>query len=113
MNCIICSNSTLIEYASTSYLNLPVYYCDNCNLYATGNSEDEIKAKLIQYFQEGKWCEGDEIYQIMLRSNYTDAESLGKKRQYTSQFAYCESFLKNKKRFLEIGSGAGQTICWF
>ena len=111
MNCIICSNS-LIEYAPTSYLNLPVYYCDNCDLYATGNSEDEVKTKLIENYQEAKWV-GDEGYQVMLKSNYTDEESLGKKRQWISQFAYCELFLKNKKNFFEIGSGAGQTICWF
>lgn len=112
MNCIICSKSTLIEYTPTSYLNLPVYYCDNCDLYATGNSENEIKSKLIENYKEAKWV-GDESYQFMLRSNYADRESLGKKRQWISQFAYCESFLKNKKRFFEIGSGAGQTICWF
>ncbi len=109
MNCIICSNS-LIEYCPTSYLNLPVYYCDNCDLYATGNSEDEVKTKLIENYQEAKWV-GDEGYQVMLKSNYTDEQSLGKKRQWISQFAYCKSFLKNKKNFFEIGSGAGQTIC--
>ena len=112
MNCILCSKSTLLEYSQDSYLNLPVYHCSNCDLYITGNSETELKAKLKENYEESQWV-GRDHYEIMLQSNYTDIESLGKKRQWTSQYAYCMSFLKNKKKLLEVGTGAGQALCWF
>jgi len=49
----------------------------------------------------------------MLDSDYTDPESLGKRRQWASQYAYCKEFLKTCKKILEIGSGAGQALYWF
>lgn len=111
MTCILCSQS-LNEYAPTSYMNLPVYYCERCNLYATGNSEIEIKRKLKENYQESQWI-GTEHYEIMLRSGYSDSESQGKRRQWVSQCAYCKPFLSNSKKLLEIGTGAGQAINWF
>jgi len=110
MGCILCSQS-LKEYAPTSYMNLPVYYCEKCNLYSTGNSETEIKQKLKENYQESQWV-GTDHYKIMLQSDYNDPESQGKRRQWISQFAYAKSFMNNKK-LLEIGTGAGQTINWF
>lgn len=111
MTCILCSKPTE-KFASTSYMELPVYYCKDCNLYATGNSEIEVKEKLNENYKEAKWI-GTEHYKRMLQANYNDSESKGKKRQWVSQCAYCGDFLKNHKKILEIGSGAGQTLYWF
>lgn len=49
----------------------------------------------------------------MLKSDYSDPESKGKRRQWTSQYTYCKEFLEGKNKILEIGSGAGQAIYWF
>jgi len=111
MVCILCSG--MVEpYAPTSYMELPVYYCRKCDLYATGNSEPEIKKKLFENYKEAKWI-GTEHYRVMLQEDYTDSESQGKRRQWVSQYAYCKQFLKEHKKLLEIGSGAGQTLYWF
>lgn len=111
MTCILCSQP-LKEYAPTSYMNLPVYYCKKCDLYVTGNSEIEIKKKLKENYKESQWI-GTDHYEIMLQSNYNDPESLGKKRQWISQFAYAKPFMSKNKKLLEIGTGAGQAINWF
>lgn len=111
MGCILCSQS-VNEYAGTSYMNLPVYYCEKCDLYATGDSEIEIKRKLKENYQESQWI-GTDHYAIMLQSDYSDPESLGKKRQWVSQFAYVKPFMGKGKKLLEIGTGAGQAINWF
>ena len=111
MSCILCSQS-LKEYAVTSYMNLPVYYCEICDLYATGNSEIEIRRKLKENYQESQWI-GIDHYEVMLQSDYNDPESQGKRRQWISQCAYVKPFMNSRKKLLEIGTGAGQAINWF
>ena len=111
MNCILCSG-VVKQYAPTSYMGLPINYCKKCDLYATGNSKSEVNEKLFEYYKESKWI-GTKHYKVMLRTEYADPESQGKKRQWVSQYAYCKEFLKNHKKILEIGAGAGQTLYWF
>ncbi len=111
MICILCSK--IVErYSPTSYMELPINYCKNCNLYVTGDSESEVNQKLFEYYKKAKWI-GTELYKVMLRTEYTDSGSKGKKRQWVSQYAYCKELLKNYKKILDVGAGAGQTLYWF
>ena len=90
---------------------MPIYHCKICDLYFTGRSPKEIKNRLSNIYDERYWSERNSLNSII--SNYTDTDSLGKKRNWISQFAYCKPYIKNKKKLLEIGVGAGQSLFWF
>jgi 2-polyprenyl-3-methyl-5-hydroxy-6-metoxy-1,4-benzoquinol methylase len=97
-----------------SYFHLDVVYCKNCDLHITGKSE-EIQLKTIkEFYQHGEYWDSQQTSpEHVIESNYTDMYSVGKRKQWLSQFSYCRSYLQNKKKLLEIGSGLGQTIFWF
>ncbi len=110
MRCISCDGSSFVLHAKDSYLHLAVYRCTNCALCVTGDSEDEIKSTVEIY--DGKyWSERNAA--ISIESKYTDPDSQGKRRNWISQYLYCKPYLDNKRKILEIGVGAGQTILWF
>lgn len=111
MNCLICDSVLSEKYTNDSCMGLPVFRCGNCNLYVTGNSIDEVKEKSGKIYSNEYWDNRESELAIM--SNYTDRNSLGKRRQWISQTKYCQEFLKNTKTILEIGSGPGQTLYWF
>ena len=111
MSCISCGNKSLRLYTDNSYFSLPVFVCDFCGLYVTGNSEVEVKNK-VQLLYKGEYWKED-IVKSYVDTNFTDSDSFAKKRQWQSQFEYCKSFLKNKKDILEIGVGGGQSIVQF
>ncbi|MGY5148968.1 MAG: class I SAM-dependent methyltransferase [Candidatus Nitrosopumilus sp. bin_68KS] len=71
----------------------------------------EIKQKLKKLYSGDYWNERKAKESI--ESNYTDSDSLGKLRNWISQFAYCQPYFKNKKTILDIGVGGGQAIYWF
>ena len=96
MNCIICKNKQE-KYSENSNLEMPVYFCKNCNYYVTGESEIEIKQKLDKLYSGSYWNERKAKYSI--ESNYTDIDSMGKLRNWISQFAYCKQFFENKKSY--------------
>lgn len=76
----------------------------------TGESES-IKQKIEEYYKKEFWdIVGSEK---ALDSDFTDIDSQGKRRQWTSQYKYCKPYIKNKKSFLDIGAGSGQTMVWF
>lgn len=111
MDCICCNSSNFDVYSEKSYLELQINKCKNCGLYVTGNSEERIKDIIQYYYKKEFWdIVGSEL---SLTSNFTDVNSQGKRRQWVSQYAYCKPYLQNKKRFLDVGAGAGQTIFWF
>lgn len=110
MYCISCGNESLIEYSKDSYMKLPVYFCSKCGIYVTGRNEAEIKNRSIEIYKKEYWNEREA--EKAIKTNYSDVNSQGKRRQWVSQFAYCKPYFKNK-RFLEIGCGPGQTIFWF
>jgi 2-polyprenyl-3-methyl-5-hydroxy-6-metoxy-1,4-benzoquinol methylase len=110
MNCILCKKSSLTKFTDSSYLNTPVYYCDNCNFYLNGDSEGEIGTKVQEIYKKEYW--DSRRSETMLNSNYMDADSQGKKRRWLSQYAYCKKFFQGKK-ILEIGAGSGQALFWF
>lgn len=109
--CIVCSNTELSRYADNSGLDLPVYQCKQCKLYCTGNSESTIKEKTSTLYHGKYWDERKS--EFSLKSDYIDTDSQSKKRNWISQYAYCEPDLKNKNNLLEIGAGAGQASFWF
>ena len=96
-----------------SYLHVPVFFCNNCNLYISGNSEEEILGRINEFYKSSYWNKKDISTEEAIKSNYSDINSMGKRRQWISQFAYCKSYMKNKDKLLEIGSGQGQTLFWF
>ncbi len=110
MNCLACDGK-LSKYLNDSCLNLPVFHCVNCNLFVTGNNYEEIEKKIFSLYKEEYWDERGAEKSI--KSDYTDKDSEGKRRNWVSQFAYCKPYLKNKKKILEIGVGAGQAAFWF
>jgi len=110
MQCISCDNKSLIEYSKDSYMKLPIYFCSICGMYITGRNEEEIKNRSIEIYKKEYWDKREA--EEAIRTNYSDINSQGKKRQWISQFAYCKPYFKNKN-FLEIGCGQGQTIFWF
>ena len=110
MKCLICSNQTEL-FSNNSNLDMSVYYCNKCNYYVTGNSQKEVNEKLVKLYSGQYWDERKAKNSI--ESNYTDIDSLSKKRNWVSQYAYCKRFFENKKSILEIGVGGGQASFWF
>lgn len=111
MNCLICDSFLVEKYSENSCMGLPVFRCPGCNLWITGNSVDEVKKSADHIYSKEYW--DDRESESAIKSNYTDPNSLGKRRQWISQTKYCKEFLKNTKTILEIGSGPGQTLYWF
>lgn len=111
MECIICDNEQLENFANTSYMKLPIKYCKKCNTYITGSSEEEVRERSKEIYSKEYW--DGRFAELAIESNYTDIHSQGKYRQWISQEAYCSQYLKEKSKMLEIGSGPGQTLYWF
>lgn len=111
MECICCHKTDFVDFSQTSYLNLPVIYCKNCEWYISGRNEKEMREETEKIYSKNYWDERKSEKSI--NSNYTDIDSQGKKRQWVSQLAYCKPFLKEKLELLEIGSGPGQALFWF
>jgi len=110
MSCISCGKSSLAIYSENSFLKLPVYQCKNCNLYITGNSEDELKTTLRNYYE--KSIISDEITKtIDMDHNTNHGRYL--KNLWKSHYVYCNSFFHNSKNLLEIGPGSGLTLRMF
>lgn len=111
MKCISCDSPSLDAYSESSYMNLPVYHCKICGLYVSGDSEEKMKEKSEEIYKKEYWEKRGA--ETSLKSDFTDVDSQGKKRRWNSQYAYCKPYFDNKKDFLEIGAGAGQSIIWF
>ena len=110
MECISCNNNKLEVFNRDSYFNLPVYFCRNCDLYMTGDPMI-TKKKIANLYSKEYWV--DRKAENSIKSNYNDVDSLSKKRSWESQFKYCMPFIDDKKFFLEIGAGGGQSLEWF
>jgi len=113
MDCISCGAS-IEKYSEESYLELPTFQCKKCGLYVTGDSESKIIEKTTEIYQKKHWGK-DNLWDAkkLIETNYNDIESQGKRRNWISQYKYCKSFLNNKNKLLEIGSGQGQSSWWF
>src|SRR3989344_814464 len=114
MDCVSCGSSSFVKYVETSYLNLPIFRCQNCKIYVTGNSIDEIKKAIAEQYSKKFWDHQYNYYKIDFsrKSDYTDIISHGKRRNFISQYLYLKPLIQNKKRILEVGVGSGQTIFW-
>ena len=110
MRCLSCSNE-MQQYCRSSYIDLPVIYCNNCKFYVSGDSINKIKKKISNLYNKDYWDERKSERSI--NSNYNDVDSEGKKRNWISQYKYCKPFLDEKKKIFEIGVGAGQSAYWF
>ena len=75
MKCIIC-DEVLDIYKKKSYLELPVNYCKNCNLYINGNSKEQVREKVSNMYKENYWNERNS--ETSINSEYTDVDSQGK-----------------------------------
>ena len=114
MNCISCDHKFMKKFVEESYLELPVFHCEKCELYVTGESEIEIAEKTKMIYQKKYWGENNlwDAKEI-IENNYTDLDSQGKRRHWISQYKYCKPYLLHKKNILEIGAGQGQVMYWF
>ena len=114
MECISCGNLSMKKYTDNSYLELPVFQCEKCDLYVTGESENEIAEKTKSIYKEKHWG-ANNLWDAenAIKENYTDIDSKGKKRHWISQYKYCKPYMNNKKNILEIGAGQGQATFWF
>jgi 2-polyprenyl-3-methyl-5-hydroxy-6-metoxy-1,4-benzoquinol methylase len=111
MECVCCEKNLMEIYQTDSYLKLPIYFCKNCKSYTTGKTDDERKNQTDLLYKKSYWDE--RLSENSINSDYTDVDSQGKQRQWISQYKYCKSFLSNKKKILEVGSGPGQVLFWF
>lgn len=111
MKCVCCETNFMQIYQKNSYLKLPIYFCKNCKLYVTGETDEERKKETDSLYKKSYWDE--RTSENSINSDYTDVDSQGKKRQWISQYKYCKPFLANKKKILEVGSGPGQVLFWF
>ena len=114
MRCISCGNLSMKKYTNNSYLELPVFQCEKCNLYVTGQSEIEITEKTKLIYEDKHWGDNN-LWDAKdaLKDNFSDIDSQGKRRHWISQKKYCKPYMNNKKSILEIGAGQGQATFWF
>lgn len=68
------------KYTDNSYLELPVFHCEKCNFYVTGESEIKIKKKTELIYKEKHWGNNN-LWDAKdaIKNNYTDIHSQGKK----------------------------------
>jgi 2-polyprenyl-3-methyl-5-hydroxy-6-metoxy-1,4-benzoquinol methylase len=109
-NCISCGDKILKKSPTKSYLNLDIFYCKKCGLYAVGKSEDEVKERICELYEGDFW--GSSI-ENAIDTNFQDVDSQGKRRNWISQYSYCKPFFENRKSIFEIGAGAGHASVWF
>jgi len=109
--CICCGNLEFKQFTSNSYLELPVFQCQNCKLLISGNDEVIMYKKAKQVYEKEYWDEQDS--EKAINSNYSDPRSLILKTRWESQIDYCKPEINSKKTILEIGSGGGQAIFLF
>lgn len=109
--CISCSNSHFKYYTENVSLNLPMYICQNCNLYITGKSQKELDTILLNYYKEDFYNKKRELG--LFNDEHNDRYSRGRIRVWNSQFNYLKEFLLKTSKILEIGSGHGESIIEF
>lgn len=109
-NCISCGASNFIYYDQNKTLKLPIYICQSCKLYVTGDSKIALDVILNDFYKKEFW---DQTRKNGLKSDYVDPYSKGRIRLWKSQFKYCREFIDNNKTILEIGSGHGEAIIQF
>lgn len=110
MNCIACGKPSFLLFSKNSFLNLPVYRCKYCNLLITGNSENELKITLKNYYE--KSIIADEIKKT-IELDHDTQHGRYLKNLWKSHYIYCNSFFHNSKSLLEIGPGSGLTLRMF
>lgn len=111
MQCIACNSNKFQEYSDTSYLNIPSYQCEECNLIVTGETINEINEAISSIYSNKFWDEQKEIFGN-IDDTFSDTISQGKQRNFISQFKFSKPYFNNRKTVLEIGSGTGHTIFW-
>jgi len=109
MKCILCDKSLKITLNS-SFLNLPVYFCGDCNIHMNGDSIQQKTEKVSDMYKKDFWDKNNA--EVEINSDHTDKNSEGKKRDLISQYLYTKKFISGKN-FFEIGVGTGQAILWF
>jgi len=107
---ISCGGTNFKFYSHNKSLDLPMYICQTCHLYVTGESSTETEAKISNYYDGEFW---DNARKEGLNDDYSDSYSRGRVRLWSSQFKYCKKYIKSNSKILEIGSGHGEAIKQF
>jgi len=108
--CIICENTEYVQIEHSSLIGLPVFKCLSCHLLLAGSTHDERQRISLKLYAKDYW--DNQYSKYRPDENYTDHTSLGKKRDFVSQYSYVKKYLNNFKTCLEIGSGTGTTLFW-
>lgn len=111
MPCLLCNENNLETYTTKSFFGLNILKCNTCDLYITGTSEKEVSDKLSGFYSQEFWDQRKS--EDSIKSDYTDSNSLSKKRNWISQIKYCKPLLTKNSTILEIGAGAGQNTFFF
>ncbi len=83
MKCISCGNLSMKKYTDNSYLKLPVFHCEKCTFYVTG--ESEIAKHIESIYKDKHWGENNSwSAKDAIKNNYDDVKSQGKKRSWIS-----------------------------
>ena len=109
-NCIVCENNEFTKFKNNSKIGMPVYICSSCGLIVAGKTHKERKEISNRLYANEYWDTNYEKYQP--NEDYTDVASLGKKRDFDSQYSYIKKHSDDFQRCLEIGAGTGTTLYW-
>lgn len=77
-------------------LQLPMYICQNCKLYITGNSQQELDALLSTYYESDFWAVNRKKG---MNDEHTDDYSRARTRLWQSQFKYLKNFIIRNLKF--------------
>ena len=114
MRCLIWSDNNVKNFCKDSFLEVPVFHCNSCNVLFSGDSIEVMREKCKVVYERKFWG-NDNLWDAkkIIDNNYQDDDSNGKRRTWVSQYAYCKEFLNDSKDILEIGAGQGQAAHWF
>ena len=114
MRCLICSDNNVKNFCKDSFLEVPVFHCNSCNVLFSGDSIEVMREKCKVVYERKFWG-NDNLWDAkkIIDNNYQDDDSNGKRRTWVSQYAYCKEFLNDSKDILEIGAGQGHASHWF
>ena len=110
MSCIGCDKPLVSVYCDESYLKLPIYHCEKCDLYTTGETQEQLENVLKNYYKT--YLDSEEIRKTF-DNDYESGYGRYIKNQWFSQNDYCKPYLQNRKNLLEIGPGTGLALTMF
>ncbi len=110
MSCIGCGKTLASVYSNESYLKLPIYHCEKCDLYTTGQTQEQLENGLKNHYKNSVLSK--EIKKT-IDNDYESEYGRYAKNQWFSQNDYCKPYYQDHKNLLEIGPGTGLALTMF